>query len=48
MTLAKGLTGAHVPLGAVLVSEEIARQLEKQMLFTGLTYFGHPLACAQD
>lgn len=46
MTLAKGLTGAHVPLGAVLVSEEIARQLEKQMLFTGLTYFGHPLACA--
>ena len=46
MTLAKGLTGAHVPLGAVLVSEGIARQLEKQMLFTGLTYFGHPLACA--
>ena len=46
MTLAKGLTGAHVPLGAVVVSENLARHLETQMLFTGLTYCGHPLACA--
>ena len=46
MTLAKGLTGAHVPLGAVVVSENLARRLETQMLFTGLTYSGHPLACA--
>ncbi len=46
MTLAKGLTGAHLPLGAVVVSASIARQLESQMLYTGLTYCGHPLSCA--
>src|SRR5882757_5162997 len=46
MTLAKGLTGAHVPLGAVVVNENVARHLETQMLFTGLTYSGHPLTCA--
>lgn len=46
MTLAKGLTGAHLPLGAVVVSAPVARILEPQMLYTGLTYCGHPLACA--
>src|SRR6201981_1572254 len=46
MTLAKGLTGAHVPLGAVVVSENLVRHLETRILFTGLTYSGHPLACA--
>jgi len=46
MTLAKGLTGAHLPLGAVVLSAEIARILEPQMLYTGLTYCGHPLPCA--
>jgi taurine---2-oxoglutarate transaminase len=46
MTLAKGLTGAHLPLGAVVLSGAIARALEPQMLYTGLTYCGHPLACA--
>src|SRR5437764_940109 len=46
MTVAKGLTGAHLPLGAVVVNENVARHLENQMLFTGLTYCGHPLACA--
>jgi taurine---2-oxoglutarate transaminase len=46
MTLAKGLTGAYLPLGAVLLTAGVARVLEPQMLFTGLTYCGHPLACA--
>jgi taurine--2-oxoglutarate transaminase len=46
MTLAKGLTGAHVPLGAVVLSAGIAAKLEHQMLNTGLTYCGHPLSCA--
>ena len=46
MTLAKGLTGAHLPLGAVVINENVARHLETQMLFTGLTYSGHPLTCA--
>jgi len=46
MTLAKGLTGAHLPLGAVVLSREVAARLEHEMLYTGLTYCGHPLACA--
>ena len=46
MTLAKGLTGAAVPLGAVVLSGDIARRIENQMLYAGLTYCGHPLACA--
>ena len=46
ITLAKGLTGAAVPLGAVVLSRAIAEPLEDQLLNTGLTYCGHPLACA--
>jgi taurine--2-oxoglutarate transaminase len=46
ITLAKGLTGAAVPLGAVVLSQELAAPLEHQVLRTGLTYCGHPLACA--
>ena len=46
MTLAKGLTGAHLPLGAVVLSAAVAAKLEHQMLDAGLTYCGHPLSCA--
>ena len=46
MTLAKGLTGAHIPLGAVVLAAHVAQRLEHSMLNTGLTYCGHPLACA--
>lgn len=46
MTLAKGLTGAHLPLGAVVLSAAVANRLENEMLYTGLTYCGHPLSCA--
>lgn len=46
MTLAKGLTGAHLPLGAVVLSAEIFSRLQHQILYTGLTYCGHPLSCA--
>jgi taurine--2-oxoglutarate transaminase len=46
MTLSKGLTGAHLPLGAVVISRAVAERLEHEMLYTGLTYCGHPLACA--
>ena len=35
-----------MPLGAVVISQEIAARLEHQVLATGLTYCGHPLACA--
>jgi taurine--2-oxoglutarate transaminase len=46
MTLAKGLTGAHLPLGAVVLSADVAGRLEHETLSTGLTYCGHPLCCA--
>ena len=46
MTLAKGLTGAHIPLGAVILAPHVAARLEHSMLLTGLTYCGHPLSCA--
>jgi len=46
MSLAKGLTASHLPLGAVAISRDIAEKLENEMLYTGLTYCGHPLACA--
>ncbi len=46
MTLAKGLTGAVLPLGAVVLSTGIAARIEHEMLYTGLTYCGHPLSCA--
>jgi taurine--2-oxoglutarate transaminase len=46
VTMAKGLTGAALPLGAVALSADIAARLEHDVLATGLTYCGHPLACA--
>lgn len=46
MTLAKGLTGGALPLGAVVLSRAVADKLQFEMLHAGLTYCGHPLACA--
>lgn len=46
ITTAKGITSGYVPLGAVIVSEEIADYFEDKYLYAGLTYSGHALACA--
>ena len=46
ITTAKGVTSGYVPLGVVVVTEEIADYFEDKMLWCGLTYSGHPLACA--
>jgi taurine--2-oxoglutarate transaminase len=46
MTMAKGLTSGYVPLGAVVVSKDIAKGFEDRMFWCGLTYSGHSLACA--
>jgi taurine--2-oxoglutarate transaminase len=46
MVLAKGLTAGYVPLGAVMVSDEISAYFEKNTLWCGLTYNAHSLACA--
>ncbi len=46
ITMAKGLTGSALPLGAVAVSDEIAQYFWDRMLWMGLTYNGHPMCCA--
>lgn len=46
ITMAKGINSGYVPLGAVGVSDAIGQYIEDKMLYCGLTYSGHPLACA--
>jgi len=46
LTLAKGINSGYVPLGAMTVSEPISEWLRDKFLAGGLTYSGHPLACA--
>ena len=51
ITMAKGITNATIPMGAVGVNSKIYETLiknkrEKIELFHGYTYSGHPLACA--
>jgi len=46
ITTAKGLTAGYVPLGALITSDAIADYFEDKMLWCGLTYSGHALACA--
>jgi taurine--2-oxoglutarate transaminase len=46
ITFAKGVTGAYVPLGGVLIAENIAAFYEDSPLNAGHTYSGHPLAMA--
>jgi taurine--2-oxoglutarate transaminase len=44
--MAKGLTSAYVPLGAVGMRREIADRFRDKPFPGGLTYNSHPLACA--
>lgn len=46
MCLAKGINSGYVPLGAVMVSDKIAAHFENNVLWAGLTYSSHALACA--
>ncbi len=46
MTMTKGLSGAYAPLGATIVTPEIANHFEDEMFCHGHTYAGHPVACA--
>jgi adenosylmethionine-8-amino-7-oxononanoate aminotransferase len=46
ITVAKGLTSAYAPMGAVIVSDRLAEPLyeQGQMLLHGITFGGHPVA----
>jgi len=46
ITTAKGITSGYAPLGAVIVSEKIAKFFDDKYLYAGLTYNGHALSCA--
>ncbi|HET9656890.1 MAG TPA: aspartate aminotransferase family protein [Kineosporiaceae bacterium] len=46
ITFAKGVNSGYVPLGGVLVSQKIYRTFADRVFPGGLTYSGHPLACA--
>ena len=46
LTSAKGINSGYVPLGAMTVSEPISDWLKTNLFPGGLTYAGHPLACA--
>src|SRR5881296_3557952 len=46
LTVAKGINSGYVPLGAMIVREPIAEWVRDKFFAGGLTYSGHPLACA--
>ena len=50
ITLAKGISSAYLPMGAVLlrsaVSEHIAAVTDAQPIGHGMTYSGHPVCAA--
>jgi len=46
ITLAKGINSGYVPLGAMVISHALADWVRDKMFAGGLTYSGHPLACA--
>ncbi|MEV0119213.1 aspartate aminotransferase family protein [Streptomyces sp. NPDC050844] len=46
LTFAKGVNSGYVPLGGVAISAAIAETFARRPYPGGLTYSGHPLACA--
>jgi taurine--2-oxoglutarate transaminase len=46
IVFAKGVNSGYVPLGGVVISNEIAATFDERVYPGGLTYSGHPLACA--
>lgn len=46
ITMAKGLTSAYMPLGAVALNQKVADYFEKNVFYGGLTYSAHPMCLA--
>jgi taurine--2-oxoglutarate transaminase len=46
ITFAKGVNSGYVPLGGVIISDRVAETFQTTAYPGGLTYSGHPLACA--
>ncbi|MCH9720363.1 MAG: aspartate aminotransferase family protein [Actinomycetia bacterium] len=48
IVFAKGSNSGYVPLGGVIISDDIAATFDERVFPGGLTYSGHPLACASS
>jgi taurine--2-oxoglutarate transaminase len=46
IVFAKGVNSGYVPLGGVVISRDVAATFDNRVFPGGLTYSGHPLACA--
>lgn len=46
ITIAKGINSGYIPMGAVGISDAITEAIYNKNLPCGLTYSGHPIACA--
>jgi taurine---2-oxoglutarate transaminase len=46
ITTAKGINSGYVPLGALTVRDHVYESIKDRFFAGGLTYSGHPLACA--
>jgi taurine--2-oxoglutarate transaminase len=46
ITVAKGINSGYVPLGAMVIREHLREWVRSRYFPGGLTYAGHPLACA--
>ena len=46
LTVAKGINSGYVPLGAMIIRKPLAEWVRGRFFPGGLTYAGHPLACA--
>jgi len=46
ITFAKGVTSGYIQLGGVVISEPVSKTFDERVFAGGLTYMGHPLACA--
>jgi len=46
ITFAKGVTSGYIALGGVVISEPVSKTFDERVFAGGMTYMGHPLACA--
>jgi taurine--2-oxoglutarate transaminase len=46
LTVAKGINSGYVPLGAMVINDKLRDWVRDKPFAGGLTYSGHPLACA--
>jgi taurine--2-oxoglutarate transaminase len=46
ITFAKGVNSGYVPIGGVLINDAVNATFQERVYPGGLTYSGHPLACA--